>query len=95
MKCLLTTALAMMTLFTGEGFATETPAPTQDPFFKEPTDRSVMLETLDGTRIKATISHQDVSQLKLKPGVQFELFSIEPYRKIWINSKDHGKNSKK
>lgn len=92
MKCLLVTAVAAI-LLTGAGYAAETPAPTGDPYFKEPTDRSVMLQALDGTRIKATISHQDISQFKLKPGVQFELFSIEPYRKIWIKSKDHQTHS--
>lgn len=86
MKCLLSAVLAI-TLFTNASFAAETPEPKPDPFFKEPTDRAVVLQTLDGKRIKAVISHQDVMQLKLKPGAQFELFSIEPYRKIWKNPK--------
>lgn len=73
-------------LLTGISFAAVTPA--LDPFFKEPTNRTVMLETSDGKKIKALVSHQDATQLKLKPGAQFKLFSIEPARKIWKNRKE-------
>lgn len=86
MKCLIV-AVFGMTLLTDACFAMESPVPTTDPFFKEPTERSIVLQTLDGKRVKAVISHKDALELKLKAGTKFELFSIEPYRKIWKNTR--------
>lgn len=94
MKYQLAYALTM-TLLTGSNFAavTAAPATASDTFFKASTNRAVTLETIDGKRIKAIVSHEDASQLKLKPGAQFKLFSIEPPRKIWKNPKDPEPNS--